>query len=322
MRRVVLDRQGPPEVMRVTRGDVPEPGAGQVLMRVTVAGVNIVDLFQRSGAYRVALPFTPGMEGAGEVLRIGDGVEGVRPGDRVAWTGPSASYATHSVVPADRLVPLPDGVTDEAAAAVLIQGMTAHLLATDVFPLGSADTCLVHAAGGGVGGLLCQLAARRGARVIGTASSPAKARAALESGADHVVDYSGGHFADRVLELTEGRGVDVVYDAVGRGTFEEGLACLRSCGTFVSYGQTGGPVGAVDLSALKGSLFLTKPSLGQYDRTPELMRRRAEVVFQLVREGGLRPRIHGVHPLTDVSAAHRAIESRTAAGKVLLVPSR
>ncbi|MBT2212823.1 quinone oxidoreductase [Actinomadura sp. NEAU-AAG7] len=319
MRRVVLGRQGPPDVMRVVEAAEPEPAGGEVLVRVAVAGVNVVDLFQRSGAYRVALPFTPGMEGAGEVLRTGDGVEGVRPGDRVAWMGPSASYATHCVVAADHLVPVPDGVSDEDAAAVLVHGMTAHMLATDVVPLGGGDTCLVHAAGGGVGGLLCRLASLRGARVIGTASTPAKAKAARESGADEVVDYSGGHFADRVLELTGGRGVDVVYDAVGRDTFAEGLTCLRPRGTFVSYGQTGGPVGAVDLNALGGTLFLTKPSLGRYDPTPELTRRRAAAVLGMV--GELRPRVHAAHPLAEAPAAHRAIESREAAGKVLIRPA-
>jgi NADPH2:quinone reductase len=308
--------------MRVAEAAVPEPGDGEVLIGVTVSGVNIVDLFQRSGGYRVDLPFTPGMEGAGEVLRTGNGVEDVRPGDRVAWTGPSASYATHCTVPAGRLVPLPDDIADEDAVAVLVHGMTAHMLVTDTFPLGPGDTCLVQAAGGGVGGLLCQLASLRGARVIGTASTPAKARAARESGAEHVVDYSGGHFAGRVLELTRGRGVDVVYDAVGRDTFQEGLTCLRPRGTFVSYGQTGGAVGPVDLGALRGSLFLTKPSLGQYDATPEAMRRRASAVLGLLREGGLRPRIHAAHPLAGAPAAHRAIERREAAGKVLLLPSR
>ncbi|MFC5183317.1 quinone oxidoreductase family protein [Actinomadura harenae] len=321
MRRIVLERQGPPDVMRVADAAEPEPGDGEVLVRVTVSGVNVVDLFQRSGAYRVALPFTPGMEGAGVVLRTGPGVTGVRPGARVGWAVPSASYATHCAVPADRLIPLPDDVTDEDAVAALVQGMTAHMLAVDVVPLKEGDTCLVHAAGGGVGGLLCRLAVLRGARVIGTASGPAKAKAAEESGAGDVVDYSDGVFADRVLALTGGRGVDVVYDAVGRDTFDQGLACLRPRGTFVSYGQTGGPVGAVDLGALQGSLFLTKPSLGRYDRTPELVRRRAAAVLGLVREGTLRPRVHGVHALEDAPAAHRAVESREAAGKVLLSPA-
>ncbi|WP_026413639.1 quinone oxidoreductase family protein [Actinomadura oligospora] len=320
MRRVVLERQGPPDVLRVAEAAEPEPGAGEVLVRVTAAGVNVVDLFQRSGAYRVTLPFTPGMEGAGVVVRTGPGVTDVRPGLRVAWAVPSASYATHCTVAAERLVPLPDGIADEDAVAALLHGMTAHMLATDVFLPVEGDTCLVHAAGGGVGGLLCQLAVRRGARVIGTASSPAKAKAAGESGADHVIDYSDGRFADRVLELTGGRGVDVVYDAVGRDTFEQGLACLRPRGTFVSYGQTGGPVEPVDLGALRGTLFLTKPSLGRYDPTPDLARRRAAAVLGMVGEGTLRPRIHGVHPLTDAAAAHRAVESREAAGKVLLVP--
>ncbi|MEV5573161.1 quinone oxidoreductase [Spirillospora sp. NPDC052269] len=321
MRRIVLSQQGAPDVMRVAEAAEPEPGDGEVLVRVTVAGVNMTDLFQRSGAYKVALPFTPGMEGAGVVLRTGPGVTDVRPGLRVAWAVPSASYATHCVVPAGRLVPLPDDVTDEDAVAALVQGMTAHMLATDVVPLAEGDTCLVLAAGGGVGGLLSQIAVLRGARVIGTASGPAKAKAAAESGAEHVVDYSDGRFAERVLELTGGRGVDVVYDAVGRDTFDQGLACLRPRGTFVSYGQTGGPVGAVDLGALQGTLFLTKPSLGRYDTTPDLVLRRAAAVLGLVREGALRPRIHGVHPLADAPAAHRAVESREAAGKVLLSPT-
>jgi NADPH2:quinone reductase len=323
MRRVVFDGYGPPSVMTVVEAPDPEPGANEVLVRVAAAGVNFVDLFQRSGVYTVRFPFTPGFEGSGTVLRTGPGVTGVAEGDRVAWTGAPGSYATHCVVPAGRLVPLPDAITMDAAAAALIQGMTAHFLTSDVVPLGAGSTWLVHAAAGGVGGLLCQLAALRGATVIGTVSNEAKAKVAAEAGAGHVIDYSSGHFAERVKELTGGRGVDVVFDAVGRDTFMEGLACLRPRGTFVLYGQTSGPVDPFDPQVLnsRGSLFLTKASLGHYDTTPAEMQRRAGQVLDHVLDGRLRLRVHGTYSLDDAAAAHQALESRTALGKVLLHPN-
>ena len=323
MRRVVIDAHGAPDVMRVVDGPVPEPGDREVLVRVAAAGVNVVDLYQRSGTYPVRFPFTPGFEGSGVVLRAGPAVSGVAEGDRVAWAGAPGSYATHCVVPADRLVPVPDAVDLTDATVALVHGMTAHLLVSDVAPLAAGSTCLVHAAAGGVGGLLCQLATLRGATVIGTVSSPAKAAAARAAGAAHVIDYARDDFAVRVKEITDGRGVDVVYDAVGRDTFSAGLACLRRRGTFVLYGQTSGPVAAVDPQELnaKGSLFLTKASLSHYDTTPAQLLRRAGQVYDHVVAGRLRPRLHGTYPLAAAAGAHEAIESRRSVGKVVISPA-
>jgi len=320
LRRIGLLRQGPPEVLTVGAGELPPPGTGEVLVRVAAAGVNVVDLHQRSGAYRVRLPMVPGFEGSGTVLRTGASVAGVAAGDRVAWGGVAASYASHCLVPAGRLVPVPDGVSLVDAAAVLIQGMTAHLLATDVVPLGPSSTCLVLAAAGGVGGLLCQLAARAGATVVAAVGSAGKARAALDAGAARVVTYAGGRFAAEVRKLTGG--VDVVYDGIGHDTVAEGLMCLRPRGTYVLYGGTGGPAAPLDPQLLKarGSLFLTAPSLAHYDDTRERMRRRAADVFALVAAGVLRVRVHASYPLEQAAAAHRALESRAAIGKILLVP--
>jgi NADPH:quinone reductase len=322
MRRVVIDGYGPPDVMKITECADPEPGDNQVLVRVSAAGVNFIDLYQRTGAYTVQFPWTPGIEGSGVVLRVGTAVSGVADGDRVAWAGCPGSYASHCLVPAERLVPVPDAISLRDAATGLVQGMTAHFLASDVVPLDETKTCLVHAAAGGVGGLLCQIAGLRGATVIGTVSHPAKEQAARAAGATHVIVYSRNHFADQVMDLTSGRGTDVVYDAVGRDTFAEGLACLRPRGTFVLYGQTSGPVEAVDPQELgrRGSLFLTKASLSHYDRTRADLLRRASEVLRLVLNGSLRLRLHGEYPLEDAPAAHEALESRTVTGKVLLRP--
>jgi NADPH2:quinone reductase len=321
-RRVVFDAQGPPEVMRVVETFVPEPGQDQVLASVAWAGVNFVDLLQRGGEYSVKLPMTPGMEGSGTVLRVGPGVTGVAAGDRVAWMGVPGSYTSHCVVPVQRLVPVPAAVGLDDAAAALVHGMTAHFLASDVVPLGASSTCLVHAAAGGVGGLLCQLAAARGACVIGGVSRPDKAQSALAAGARHVIDYGGGRFADRVAELTGGTGVDVVYDAVGRDVFAESLNCLRPRGTYVLYGQASGPVGPVDPQLLnaRGSLFLTKASLGHYDTSREQLLRRSAQVFDLVAGGALKLRVHQKLDLRDAPAAHVALSSRETLGKILLRP--
>ncbi len=319
---MVIDAQGPPGVMRVVETAVPEPAGGEVLVRVAWAGVNFVDLLQRSGAYSVRLPMTPGMEGSGTVMRACPGVTGAAEGDEVAWMGVPGSYASHCVVPADRLVPVPAGVSLDDAAATLVHGMTAHFLVSDVVPLGPASTCLVHSAAGGVGGLLCQLASARDALVIGTVSRAAKAGSALAAGARHVIDYSGGRFADRVRELSGGAGVDVVYDAVGRDTFAEGLYCLRRAGTYVLYGQASGPVDPVDPQVLnaRGSLFLTKASLGHYDTTREQLLRRAGEVLGLVAAGRLRLRVHARLDLREAPAAHAALSSRETLGKILLRP--
>ncbi|GIJ22973.1 quinone oxidoreductase family protein [Micromonospora lutea] len=322
VRRVVMDAYGPPDVLTLREVRLPPVAAGEVLVRVAAAGVNVVDLYQRSGTYQVALPFTPGIEGSGTVLRVGADVTGLVPGDRVGWMGQPGAYATHCLVPAARLVPVPDGLSLTGAAALLIQGMTAHLLATEVYPLGDGVVCVVHSAAGGVGGLLCQLAARRGATVIGTVSRDDKSAAASTAGAHHVVNYRTTSFAARVRDITGGRGADVVYDAVGRDTFTDGLACLRPGGAMVLYGQASGAVDPVDPALLNslGSLFLTKASLSHYDRTPDQTRRRAAAVFDEVLAGRLRIRTHATFPLSAAPAAHEALASRRTVGKILLLP--
>ncbi|MEV5764611.1 quinone oxidoreductase [Micromonospora sp. NPDC052213] len=321
-RRVVMQAYGDPAVLTVRDTDLPQVSAGDVLVRVAAAGVNVVDLYQRSGVYPVSLPFTPGFEGSGTVVAVGAGATGVAVGDRVAWMGQPGSYATHCLLPAARLVPVPDGLSLTDAVAALVHGMTAHLLTTDVYAPSEGAVCLVHSAAGGVGGMLCQFAARRGATVIGTVSRDDKASAALEAGAHHVINYSRTSFPAQVRELTAGRGVDVVYDAVGRDTFTDGLACLRPGGTFVLYGQVSGAVDPVDPQLLNsyGSLFLTKVSLSHYDRTPEQTRRRAAAVFDDVVAGRLRVRVHATFPLDAAAAAHDELASRRTRGKILLLP--
>jgi NADPH:quinone reductase len=319
MRRVIMTRQGPPGVLRVEDAEMPEPAADEVLVRVTTAGVNYVDLLQRSGTYRVQLPFTPGFEGAGVVERAGSAVTMAAEGDRVAWMGPSRAYASHCVVSADRLVPVPGAMEDGVAVAALVHGMTAHLLVSDVAPVNAGQTCLVHAAVGGVGGLLCQYAKLRGATVIATVSNAAKADVARAAGAACVIDYRHADLVSQVRQITGGTGVDVVYDAVGRDTVAAGLASLGHGGMFVLYGQTSGPVTAVDPQQLTGRFF-TKASLGHYDRTAKQMRRRADTVFGDVVAGRVRPRIHKEYPLSEAAAAHEEIESRRSIGKVLLRP--
>lgn len=320
LRQMGFVRQGPPEVLTAWSGELTPPAAGEVLVRLTAAGVNVVDLHQRSGAYRVPLPMVPGNEGSGTVLRTGTGVAGLAAGDRVAWFGAAASYASHCLVPVERLVPVPSEVSLVDAAAVLVQGMTAHLLATDVVPLNKSSTCLVLAAAGGVGGLLCQLAARAGATVIAAVGSADKASAALEAGADHVVTYGGRGCATRVRELTGG--VDVVYDGIGHEMVADTLPCLRPRGTYVLYGAAGGPAAPLDPRTLRagGSLTLTTPSLAHYDDTRAAVLRRAAAVFALVGDGTLRVRVHASYPLERAAEAHRALESRAAIGKILLLP--
>ncbi len=321
-RRVVLEAHGDPDVLTVRDADLPQVPAGQVLVRVAAAGVNVVDLYQRSGVYQVDLPFTPGIEGSGTVLEVGAGVTGVTAGDRVAWLGQPGTYATHTLVPEVRLVPVPDELDLTEAAAALVHGMTAHLLTTDVYAPSPGTVCLVHSAAGGVGGMLCQYAARLGATVIGTVSRDDKMAAARAAGAHHVLNYGRTPFPARVRELTGGRGVDVVYDAVGRDTFADGLTCLRPGGTFVLYGQASGAVDPIDPQLLNsyGSLFLTKPSLSHYDRTPERVRRRAATVFDDVLAGRLRVRVHATYPLAAAAVAHDELANRRTRGKILLLP--
>lgn len=289
-------------------------------MAVRYAGLNFIDVYYRTGAYRAELPVIFGNEGMGVVDAVGEGVDAELIGRRVAWAMHAGSYAEHAVVPAWKLVPVPDGVTDEVAAAILLQGMTAHYLARSTFELKAGHDCLVHAAAGGVGGLLVQLARGRGARVIATVGSAEKAELARAAGAHDVILYREQDFAAETLRLTDGRGVHVVYDSVGRDTFAGGLEVLRPRGTMVLYGASSGAVPPIDPQILnqKGSLFLTRPSLGAYTQDREELLWRSGELFDLVMRGELDVRVDRVFDLSDVADAHDALEGRQTRGKVLL----
>ncbi len=328
MYAIQIVEPGGPESMRWTELPTPSPGPGEVLVRVEAAGVNFIDVYFRKGAYRMPLPAILGVEGAGAVEELGTGVTSVQKGDRVSWadragavTNPSGSYATHVVVPAARLVPVPPEVDSRTAAASMLQGMTAHYLSHSTFPLRGGHTCLVHAAAGGVGLLLCQMAKRAGARVIGTVSTEQKAALAQRAGADDVILYTTHDFETEARLSTSGRGVDVVYDSVGKTTFDKSLASLAPRGMLVLYGQSSGPVGPFDPQVLnaKGSLFLTRPTLGHYVATREELLARANAVLGWIKTGELHVHIGATFRLRDAAEAHRALESRSTMGKVLLV---
>jgi NADPH2:quinone reductase len=313
---------GGPEVLRYERVERPSPGAGQALVKLDATGVNFLEVYQRTGRYKVPLPFIPGSEAGGTVVEVGPGVSSVRVGDRVASQNFAGSYAELSVAPADRLIALPDGVSTRLGAAVMLQGMTAHYLACSTFPLAPGHSCLVHAAAGGVGLLLCQIARRRGARVIGTVSTEEKAALAREAGAHEVILYSKQDFASETKRLTGGAGVHVVYDSVGQTTFAKGLDCLAPRGMMVLYGQSSGPVEPFDPQVLnqKGSLFLTRPSLGHYVPTRAELLERASAVLGWVADGTLKVRIGREFPLAAAAEAHQELEARRTTGKVLLIP--
>jgi NADPH:quinone reductase len=322
MRAVRIHEIGGPEVLRSEDVPVPRPKEGEALVAVEAAGLNFIEVYFRRGWYKAALPFTPGSECAGTVREVGSGVTSVRAGDRVATVAAAGSYAQFAVVPEARLVPLPADVPAKQAAAAMLQGMTAHYLTTSVYALKPGDTCLVHAAAGGVGLLLCQIAKRLGAGVIGTVSTREKAALARDAGADEVVLYTEQDFAAEVKKVTGGRGVNVVYDSVGAATFEKGLDALAPRGTMALYGQSSGPAAPFDPQVLnaKGSLFLTRPSLGHYVATREELLRRAGDVLAWVRDGSLKIRIGAEFPLAGAADAHRALEGRRTTGKVLLLP--
>lgn len=322
MKAIRIHQQGGPEVMQLEDIPVPAPGPGQVLVKLSAAGVNFIDIYQRSGAYKGALPFTPGMEGAGVVEAVGPDVTDFAPGDHAGFGFTQGSYAEYAVVPAGKLVPVPEGVDLQQAAACLLQGMTAHYLSSDTFPLGPEHTALIHAAAGGTGALLVQMAKRQGARVIATAGSPAKAAIARAAGADEVILYRDLDFEAEVKRLTDGRGVDVVYDSVGRDTFDKGLNVLRPRGMMVLFGQSSGAVAPLDPQVLnaKGALYVTRPALAWYTATPEETRMRAAAVFNGIRTGWLQIRIDRALPLGEAPAAHEALNSRATIGKVLLLP--
>lgn len=321
MHAVRVNRPGGPEVMEWVDVPDPVPSDGELLVEVEAAGVNFIDVYRRSGLYPVPMPAIPGMEMAGKVVATGPGAEGFSPGDRVATAEAAGTYAERVVVPARHAVPLPDGVTSEQAAAVLLQGLTAHYLVTDTFPLRSGQRCVVHAAAGGVGLLLVQLAHRIGAEVFGTVGSPEKVVLARDAGADHVIVTSEQEWASAVESVAGPHAVDVVYDGVGRDTFARGLDVLRPRGYMVSFGNASGPVDPVAPLTLsqKGSLFLTRPTLAHYVATVEELRARAAAVFDLVASGALDVHVGTRLPLRDAAEAHRLLESRRTSGKVLLV---
>ena len=322
MKAIRVKSPGGPEVLELTELPTPQPGPGQALVRVEAAGVNFIDIYQRSGVYKVPLPFTPGQEGAGVVESVGKGVGEVKPGDRVAWAGPLGSYATHQAIPAARLVPVPARLDLKSAAAAMLQGMTAHYLVTETFALRPGHACLIHAAAGGVGQLFCQLARRAGAQVIGTAGGPDKAQLAKDAGAHEVIDYRTQDFEVELKRITAGAGVHVVYDSVGKDTWEKSLRSLRPRGTLVMFGGSSGPMPLIDIQilALHGSLYLTRPTLGSYVLTREELLERAGAVLGAVERGDLKLRIEDALPLADAAKAHALLASRKTTGKLLLLP--
>jgi NADPH2:quinone reductase len=322
MKAIQVKESGGPEVLQFIDVPVPQAQSNEAVVKIAAAGVNFIDVYQREGRYKVTLPFVAGQEGTGLVTDVGDEVKSVRIGDRVAWTGIQGSYAEYVAVPADRLVLVPAGVSDQQAAAIMLQGMTAHYLVYSTFALKAGDTPLVHAAAGGVGLLLVQLAHNIGARVIGTVSTEEKAKLARETGADEIILYTQTDFETEARRLTDGKGVDVVYDSVGKTTFEKSLNVLRPRGMMVLFGGSSGPVPPFDPLALtsKGSLFLTRPSLTHYIATRKELESRADALFGMITAKKLKPRLEHVYPLGEAQRAHRDLEGRKTTGKLLLVP--
>jgi NADPH2:quinone reductase len=320
MKRIQVVETGGPENMQVVDVPTPVPGPGEALVRIAASGVNFIDVYFRSGLYKADLPVTLGSEAAGTVEAVAPGVTEVAPGDRVAYAMARGSYAEYAAVPAAQLVKLSAHLDFPTAAAAMLQGMTAHYLTHSTFALKSGDTCLVHAAAGGAGGLIVQMAKMLGARVFGTVSTQAKAEIARSHGADEVILYTEQDFEAEVKRLTAGRGVDVVYDSVGKTTFDKSLNCLRPRGLLALFGQSSGPVPPFDPGILnaRGSLFLTRPSLGYYVATREELLWRAGDVLGWLDSGKLKLRIDHTYPLADAAAAHRDLESRKTAGKLLL----
>ena len=322
MKAIRVHTPGGPDVMKLE--DVPEPkaGPGQAVVKLEAAGLNYIDVYFRTGTYKAPLPLTPGLEGAGTVTQVGDGVKDLKIGDRVAYTGIPGSYAQMNVCPADRLVKLPDKLSFRDGAAAMLQGMTAHYLTRSTYPLKSGDTCLVHAAAGGMGLLLTQMGKMFGATVIGTVSTEEKAALAKQAGADHVILYSKQDFVAEVKRITNNRGVDVIYDGVGATTFEKGLTCIRPRGVMALYGAASGPVPPLDLQLLNanGSLFVTRPSLNHHIASREELVQRSGDVLGWIRDGKLKLRVETTFPLDKAGEAHRALEGRKTTGKVLLIP--
>ena len=323
MKAIRVNEHGGPEVLSYEDVEISEPGPGEARVRLAASGVNYIDTYQRTGLYPRETPFTLGLEGAGEVEAVGEDVDTISVGDYVAFAGVPGAYAEQIVAPVDRLVPFNVTMVEaRVAAAIMLQGMTAHYLSHSTFPLEEGHTALVHAAAGGVGLLLCQMAKMRGAAVIGTAGTEEKARLAKEAGADEVILYTERDFAEEVDRLTEGAGVDVVYDSVGKDTFDGSLDCLRPRGYLVLFGASSGPVPPVDLQILnqKGGLFVTRPSLAQYTATREELMWRAESLFSWIGQDNLSVRIGGTYELSDARQAHEDLEGRKTTGKLILIP--
>jgi NADPH2:quinone reductase len=322
MRAIQVTEHGGPEVLTPVDLPPPEPAGGQVAVRVAVAGVNYIDAYQRSGLYPIETPFVPGLEGAGVVSAVGDGVEGVKPGDRVAWMTSPGAYAEFVAVPAAAVIPVPGGVELRVAGAVMLQGTTAHYLATDTFRLQPGHRCLIHAGAGGVGLLLIQLAKRAGAEVFTTVGSPEKAALAREAGADHVIDYRTTDFVAAVDAIAGADRMHVVYDGVGRDTFPGSLSVLGRRGTMVTFGNASGPVDPISPLELmrRGSLYLTRPTLSDYVASRAEALARARDLFRWIASGDLTVRIGLELPLEQAADAHRALEGRRTTGKVLLIP--
>ncbi|MFN2444765.1 MAG: quinone oxidoreductase [Vicinamibacterales bacterium] len=320
MKQLVVREPGGPDRMELVEAPTPSPGRGEVLIAIAVSGVNFLDVYFRSGLYKSEVPILLGSEAAGTVERVGEGVTDLTIGDRVAYAMVRGSYAEYAVVPAAQAVKIPDAVNFETAAAVMLQGTTAHYLTRSTFPLASGHTCLVHAAAGGAGGLIVQLAKSRHARVFGTVSTEAKAREVRALGAHEVILYTQQDFAAEVRRLSEGRGVDVVYDSVGKTTFDKSLSVLKPRGMLVLFGQSSGPVPPFDPNRLNaaGSIYLTRPSLGHYLATPDELRWRAAELMALVVSGAVKVRISATYPLSEAAHAHRDLESRATTGKLLL----
>ncbi|HEV8659573.1 MAG TPA: quinone oxidoreductase [Thermoanaerobaculia bacterium] len=320
MHAIRVEAVGGPEVLRYVEIETPRPSAGEVLVHIEAIGINYVDVYHRTGLYKMALPFTPGSEAAGTVAEVGPEVTGFFKGDRVAYAMIPGAYAEYAVVPAAKLVVVPKTIDTRTAAAVMVQGMTAHYLATSTHALKSGDTAIVHAAAGGVGGLLVQIAKKKGARVFGTASTP-KLQIVRDDGADVVIDYTKEDFESVVMQATEGKGVNVVYDSVGKTTFDKSLNCVALRGLLALFGQSSGPVPPFDPARLaKNGTYLTRPSLAHYMSTRGELLWRANDVFDMIAAGTLKVRIDRDVPLPDAAEAHRALESRQTIGKILLIP--
>jgi NADPH2:quinone reductase len=322
MNSIRVHKTGGPEVLRIEELPDPAPGPGELVVDIEAIGVNYLEIYQREGLYKIDRPFTPGSEAAGTVRALGSGVSDFKVGDRVVSQSMRGAYASRAVVAAERAVKIPDGVSSKVAAAVFLQGLTAHYLATSTYPLQRGDHCLVHAAAGGVGLLLCQVATMRGAIVIGTASTAEKLELAREAGAAETINYTTRDFVTEVKRITHEVGVPVVYDSVGKTTFEGSLNCLRRRGLLALFGQSSGPVPPFDPQVLnrKGSLYLTRPTLNDYVATREELVQRSSELLGWVKSGALKVRIGGEFPLVRAADAHRALASRKTTGKLVLVP--